>query len=347
MDADRANFTCVHVQKPLIYKNLFPTISQTEKPPATGAKERGIFEKVTQTISSSWRPSVSYALQSAGEVKSITWAADIHLDFLTPENLIAFYDTVLAQKSDLVILAGDIEHGATTLRLPQSMGVANRLNEMQKRTGCSIALILGNHDFYFSSFAEVRQNVCALCKRSPSITYLHESGVHLLNQTTALIGVDGWTDSREGNFYASDLTLADFFAIKDFGLQTPSEIPTPKVKQQLEALGEASCAYVRQILPQAFEYRDHVIVVTHCPPFREASYHEGKVADDNGAPFFVNKGLGSTLLEIMKTHTNKSCLVLCGHTHSRADYAPLPNLRILTTGSDYKKPVLEKLIVTA
>lgn len=39
-----------------------------------------------------------------------------------------------------------------------------------------------------------------------------------------------------------------------------------------------------------------VIVATHVPPYRESCWYEGKISDDNWAPFFVCGQVGEVLL---------------------------------------------------
>ena len=71
-----------------------------------------------------------------------------------------------------------------------------------------------------------------------------------------------------------------------------------------------------------------VIVVTHIPPFKEACLHEGQMSDDDWLPYFASKATGDVLLDVASNYKDISFLVLCGHTHDRAQYQALDNLEV-------------------
>ena len=62
----------------------------------------------------------------------------------------------------------------------------------------------------------------------------------------------------------------------------------------------------------------HIMVLTHVPPFREACWHEGRISDDNWLPHFTCKAVGDVLIEAMAANPDHRMTVLCGHTHSGA-----------------------------
>ncbi len=111
----------------------------------------------------------------------------------------------------------------------------------------------------------------------------------------------------------------------------------------LHAMGDEAAAHLRRVLPQALEAYAQVILLTHVPPLREACWYEGQLSDDEWAPHFTCKAVGDALLEIMPGYPEHHLTVLCGHTHSRGETHPLPNLKILTGAAEYGRPEIEQI----
>jgi len=285
------------------------------------------------------------------------WAADIHFDCAEESGISNFLENVNQQKLSLFILAGDIDVGKTVR--PKSVSddaeppladsrLVETLSKIAKDVNCEVFFVCGNHDFYYSSFDVVRRSVRTLCESVVGITYLHESTGIELTPETVLVGHDGWADSRSGDFWNSPVVLRDFFEIEDFEVlfevEGVTQLRCKIIKQKLEELGEDSAAYAKKIVPGLLKKYHQVIFVTHVPPFRESSWTQGAICGEDGAPFFVNHILGQALVEIMREHPDKKLLVLCGHTHWRAEYRPLHNLTVLTAAATYGKPAPETAI---
>src|SRR4051812_11581893 len=74
-----------------------------------------------------------------------TWLTDIHLNFMRPLALQAFYDRVKHESPDALFVTGDIG---------ESDSVARFVDEL--RAIAPIYYVLGNHDYYRSSLRAVR-----------------------------------------------------------------------------------------------------------------------------------------------------------------------------------------------
>ena len=181
--------------------------------------------------------------------------------------------------------------------------------------------------------------------KTPGIMYIHETPGIEFDGSTVLVGHDGWADSRSGDFWNSQIALNDFFLIKDFDLESGKSIYTPEMKSKLEKMGDLSAQYADHVLPGLLKKYRRVIFLTHAPPFREASLHNGKICEDSSAPFFVNDVLGVTLKKLMGKHPENELLVLCGHTHCASTYRPLPNLTVLTAGATYGAPRAQRPLI--
>ena len=255
--------------------------------------------------------------------------ADIHLNFLDRDGLEAFYDQVRDVKADAVLIAGDIA---------ESRSVERRLAELAERAQRPIWFVLGNHDFYRGSIAEVRERMGRVTEASRWLRWLPRAGVVSLTAQTALIGHDGWADGRYGDYAGSSVMINDYLLIDELaGLHAADRLA------RLHALGDEAAAYVRTALHEALATHRHVLFVTHPPPFAEACRHHGEASDPGWLPHFSCAAVGAVLTEIMLDHPDQHLTVLCGHTHSAGTFDILPNVRVLSGGAVYKYPELQAL----
>ena len=258
------------------------------------------------------------------------WCNDIHLDFLGPGAVDQFIRSVAAESPDAVLVGGDI----STARQ-----ITDHLGRMEELIGAPILFVLGNHDYYHGSIQEVRRRVSRLCARSQRLHWLNEVGVYALSRETALVGHDGWGDAREGNYQGSPIELSDFFLIDEL-----VGLPRADLETVLRALGDESANHFRTVLPQALASHHKVVVLTHVPPFREATWYEGEISNDDWLPFFCGKAAGDVLKEIMSVHPGRELTVYCGHTHGEGETEILPNLHVVTGGARYGTPRLQRVL---
>ena len=253
----------------------------------------------------------------------LAWLTDIHLNFLRPAALKAFLASLSGTEADAFLLGGDIgEAHDVALFLDQIVTVVRR----------PVYTVLGNHDFYRGTIAGVHEEVRNLCSALPNLHYMPDAGVVPLTDTTCLVGHDGWGDGRLGDYHGSGVMLNDFALIGEFG--GFHEAKAERLAK-LHSLGDEAADHFRAALPYALSHFQHVIVLTHVPPFRESCWHEGKVSGDDWLPFFSCKAVGDALIEAMQDAPGRRMTVLCGHTHGSGEVDILPNLRVLTGGAVY------------
>lgn len=94
------------------------------------------------------------------------------------------------------------------------------------------------------------------------------------------------------------------------------------------------------------KHPQRIIVLTHIPPFKEVCLHEGETNNDDWLPYFSSKATGAVLNDICVTYPNINFLVLCGHTHDRTKYSPIPNLIVEAGHAEYNRPEIQKIITT-
>ena len=89
---------------------------------------------------------------------------------------------------------------------------------------------------------------------------------------------------------------------------------------------------------------DNVYLLTHVPPFVEASFHLDGLSDESGLPFFSCKVIGQVIKEIMGKNLEKQLTVLCGHTHTGGEVSILPNLLVKVADAEYGLPEVQEII---
>lgn len=252
------------------------------------------------------------------------WATDVHLNFLDKRGRLAFGQDLVRDDPAAVILTGDISEAHTlAAHLRQVADVARR----------PVYFVLGNHDFYRGSIAQVRRVAQALSANSPAVRWLPTAGVVPLGERACLVGVDGWGDGRLGNPETTGVLLNDFFCIEEL-----RHLRRPELIERVRALGDESAALAGRLLDEALDKYEHVLFATHVPPFREACWHEGRVSDDDWLPWFTCAAVGDVLREKLAARPDRTCLVLCGHTHGAGVVDILPNLRVHTGAAEYRQP---------
>ena len=257
------------------------------------------------------------------------WTTDIHLPHVG-SNVIRlgnFYKEF--SKVDGVFITGDI---AEALRLPYY------LDQLEEKIQKPIYFVLGNHDFYRGSIVEVRTQTATHCEPTRFLRYLHPEGVVDLNGT-ALIGVDGWADTRAGDYENSGVDIADYYYIADF--LNRSHAQRGRV---MKTLADDAAKIVREKLLDAVKNYKKVVLLIHQPPYAEACWHEGHLSDSEWQPHFTCVAVGQVLSEVMKKNPDCHLVVYCGHTHSGGYVKVLPNLEVFTGKAVYGFPEIQKIV---
>lgn len=259
----------------------------------------------------------------------LAWLTDIHLNFLEPEELSQFYQTVNDTEPEAILLTGDIAEGP---HLVEALtGLADHLR-------APLFFVLGNHDYYFRSIAQVRSEVRELVSRRPGLIYLTGEPARELAPGWGILGHDGWADARLGDYVRSTVMMHDYKLIAELaGVGKAARWPL------LQQLADEAASEIRRELPLALARFPEVWLLTHVPPFAESCLYDGRPSDAEWLPHFACQTMGDALLEVMRMHPASRLTVLCGHTHGRAEYRPLENLLVLTGGAQYGAPRVERV----
>ena len=151
-------------------------------------------------------------------------------------------------------------------------------------------------DYYFSSVAKVMKDITKLTKTHSGLFWLNTSGIQALNESTILLGQDGWADGRLGDYQNSRVTLNDSRLIAELFQQ--KILGKNKLLQKMQSLADRDAKNLQLDLLKAISCKPKkTIILTHVPPFREACFYQGKISGDDWLPFFGSKATGDVLLE--------------------------------------------------
>lgn len=258
--------------------------------------------------------------------KKIIWLTDLHLNFVKDESVEYFLKSVEDEHADAVLIGGDTA---------EAKSITVYLRMIEEAVKAPVYFVLGNHDYYGSTIEEVREKVRA--RTSEMLVFLHDVPYVQLDKETALIGHGGWADSRLGDYSNSPIVLNDYVLIRDFLGRNKRE-----VQAKLKELGDEAAQKLKDSIEQALERYDHIICLTHVPPYKESCWHEGRISGDHYLPHFASKATGDVLKNAMKEHPEKHLTVLCGHTHGKGEAKILPNLEVITGGAEYGSPKIQR-----
>jgi hypothetical protein len=199
--------------------------------------------------------------------------------------------------------------------------------------GGQVWFVLGNHDAYGGSVSAAK----AVAREMRG--YLGTGQIVELTPGTCLVGHDGWYDARNGDWQRSRVLTRDFIAIQEF-IGTSGQ-STVDAAQEI-AWYEASLA--ESTLRDAVERgNSRIVFATHVPPYAGATWHEGKISNDEWQPWMSNQAMGDVLDAFVAEHPLVDVLVLCGHTHGAGAYQRAPRLRVLTGKAEYGVPCVSEV----
>lgn len=257
----------------------------------------------------------------------LIWMTDIHLGFLESDELRRFWDEIVSIDPDALLVGGDIG---------EAPSVVDYLHIFEEELHCPIYFVLGNHDYYRGSIDGVRHHIREVVEESERLRYLPITGTVRLTQESCLIGHDSWADGRYGDYQNSEVLLNDYVLIEELSNLNPQSRLA-----ELNKLGDEAADFFRKELSSALLDFQHILVLTHVPPFAEASWHEGNLSDDNYLPHFACKAVGDVFIDLMAERPDRNLTVLCGHTHSSGMCQIPPNIFVRTGGAVYGQPHIQ------
>lgn len=256
----------------------------------------------------------------------IAWCTDVHLNFLTDPQIVAFVDTLRKANPDVLVITGDVA---------ESHSLARTLGLLQETFGKPCYFVLGNHDFYGSSFRETED----MARHLPTgLFYLSAlEGVDLGNGA-GLVGVDGWYDGRAGSLDGR-ISMSDFRLIEDYQYpDCPKELwgcsPQYHLQEVMKTRADQEARKALDKLRKAAERYQKIYFGTHIPPFPGVCPQTQR----EYLPYMTSVAMGNSLAQVAEEFPEVQFTVLCGHTHEAVDYHHSENLRVLVGASEYGFP---------
>jgi len=265
----------------------------------------------------------------------IIWLTDTHLDFLREiRGVFSFAEYLKNENPEAqgLIITGDISNGNR---------LKDHLQQLAEGWTRPIYFVLGNHDYYKSSWKSIDYMVRDLVKETPNLYHLNNHYYEYDNHI--ICGVGGWYDAYNGNSNSSIL-LYDFELIEEISKNSRHRqllLDTVRKRASYEA------NQLRSVLKKACSKKSEVIIVcTHVAPYVESSWHNGRNSNREWAPWFTSKSTGDVLDEYAEKFPDKKFIVLCGHSHSSGTYNRRENMIVFTGKAVYGHPDVSGIINT-
>jgi Icc protein len=262
----------------------------------------------------------------------LLWATDVHFDHVGHNAALEFGRSLKREHpgSAGLIVTGDIAEGPTVLRA---------LEDLARGFESPLYFVLGNHDYYRSSFSKVDQQLSDHLQTShASIHWLRSRPIWFREPPNGivLLGNGGFYDGRFGD-PNTPLQLNDFTQIEElFSAQDESRKTLfSTIAARADGL---TCELSSQMDDALSKGVTTMVVATHVPPFQDAAFHAGQPSDGTWAPFFSSRTMGDMLLSKAERFPSTHITVLCGHTHGSGRFAPRENLEVITGGARYGAP---------
>jgi len=249
----------------------------------------------------------------------LTWLTDLHLDCVELSYIENFFESL---NTDAILITGDIA---------KSNSFYKHLKRIQILTNAHVYFVLGNHDLYKGGFK--RSETKAVCITNENLTYLTNSNVIKLNETTTLVGEDGWYDFDSGPGLYTPIKVQDFKRIEEFKRchylnivnlsKQRSQVASRKLKDKLEIA-----------IQQGYK---NIYIATHFPPFPGAALSENGKIDTDWLPLSISVAMGKMLAIMADNNADVNFTVYAGHTHSQIEYKHFDNLKVLVGKAEYGK----------
>lgn len=219
----------------------------------------------------------------------------------------------------MLLLGGDTGNGRIFSRM---------LGRVEDVFPGKVALVAGNHDYYHTSTSNFRSKLVGLQRSGVIVFEPRCQSVPLqLAEVIILCGSGGWGDASAGYADAAGMALNDDNLIVELRVGNLTA-------RRLRELGKESANHLQKQLAAIPENASCVIILTHVPPWPEASWHEGRNSDAMALPRFCGQAGGKVISQAAEKMSLARFNVLCEHTH-RDGVWKKQNITCHTAGSTY------------
>jgi len=250
----------------------------------------------------------------------LSWLTDTHLDFIQNPGVRRKFFQSLSKTGFPLCITGDISDGKHLIRT---------LEEFSEATELPIYFVTGNHDYYFSSWENMRPRIEDCCRQHSNLFYLPVFGVTNLNKDTCIIGTDSWYDGRiVANFHRTPFALNDFNYIGELAAVEERDLP-----RVFQSRADAALVHLKQLCDVAVTKYKKIIILSHPIPFGRMDKTPSSLS-----PFYVWYDAGKYIFDFADQHPENSFLWLSGHTHNNGTFSNGNNLDCFSLGAEYGYP---------
>jgi Icc protein len=255
-------------------------------------------------------------------MKRFVWYSDTHLNLSALPFMKRWFVTHLNRANpDGVFITGDISSG---------LGLEGDLRFLARHYNKDIYFVLGNHDYHKRHIQSVHADIRRLCSEYPNLHWMTEEPIVTLAEDVALIGTEGWYDAALGNPRLLRWT-SDWYLTFDFlGLPNMDE----RIAMWRE-MARDSADLIAQRLELALENHKTVYVMTHFPPWKEATRAEGTWFEKYWLPYNTNVVMGKAIERVMEGRKKKRAIVLAGHTHTPCHIRVTNSIQCMVARASY------------
>lgn len=211
----------------------------------------------------------------------IQYMSDLHLEF-------APYKFIPNTKADCLVLAGDI----INQDLKKENNFTNFFTDI-KQWGKPAFYVLGNHEYYFSSFPETVNYIKNLELKIPNLIVLNNSTYNY--NGVKFIGSTLWSEVRSNQEWYISRYMNDYNLIKDFDVKKSTQ-------EHLLA---------KEFLDKELDENIPKVVITHHLPSEKSINIKYK-----NSP--LNSAFASNLDDLITKYS--PYIWIHGHSHSNCDY---------------------------
>jgi len=235
-------------------------------------------------------------------MKRFIWYSDTHMNLSVLPFMKRLYVMRLKRESaDGLFITGDISSGGW---------LESDLRFLARNFPGPIYFVLGNHDYHGRHVESVHADIRRICSEYSNLNWMTEKGVVSLNEDVALIGAEGWYDGEAGDPDLLFWTLDRFLTFDFLHLSSMDERVALWRTMALQAAQS-----VASKLEEALAHHKTVYVLTHFPPWEEATKTAGTTRD-LWLSYNTNVAMGAAIEEVMRGRKKKRVVVLAGHTHA-------------------------------
>ena len=255
-------------------------------------------------------------------MRRYAWLSDTHMNlsalpFLKRLHLMG----VKKMGADGIFITGDISSGDW---------LESDLRFLARHFDGPIYFVLGNHDYHKRHIASVHDDIRRVCKDHPNLVWMTEAGIVPLTEDVALIGTEGWYDAMHGDEKLLRYTT-DWFLTFDFLHERGHEQRVDLWRE----MAQESARVIEQRLTEALDTYKTVYVITHFPPWKEATRDVGTILEKFWLPYNTNVAMGEAIERAVGGRRKKRVIVLAGHTHTPCRVRVSNSIECAVAGASY------------